>query len=97
MVSHINNETQAYQSMLSVLSEVKDMKLSLGNEQDAAIKIDAMSTAAKDGQMSLANYVSSLGDADIALKAYAASVQDGNYSLAGFQNFIAQNNAGLQA
>ncbi len=97
MVSPINNETQAYQSMLSVLSEVKDMKLSLGNEQDAAIKIDAMSAAAKDGQMSLANYVSSLGDADIALKAYAASVQDGNYSLAGFQNFIAQHNAGLQA
>ena len=97
MVSSIEKEKTAYQSMLSVLSQVRDTKLYLGNEQDAAAKIDAMSAAAQKGQVSLTNYVSSLGDADIALKAYAASVEDGNYSLAGFQKFIAQHNAGLKA
>ena len=37
MVASINYETKAYQSMLSVLSDVQDKKLYLGNEQDAAI------------------------------------------------------------
>lgn len=97
MVTSIDNEKQAYQSMLSVLSEVQETKLYLGNEQDAAIKIDAISQAAKNGQIDLANYVSSLNDTDIALKAYVASVQDGNYSLAGFQQFITQHNASVQA
>lgn len=97
MVGAINSEKQAYQSMLSVLDQIKDSKLYLGSEQDAAAKIDAMSTAAKKGQTDLVNYVSSLGDADVALKAYAASVNDGNYSLAGFQQFISQHNAGLKA
>lgn len=97
MVASIESETQAHQSLLSVLSEVKDMKLYLGDEHDAAIKIDEMSQAAKNGQADLMGYVSSLSDADVALKAYAASVEDGNYSLAGFQNFITQHNAGLKA
>ena len=95
--SAINDEVKKYESMLSILPEVQGKKLYLGNEQDAAVKIDAMSKAAQDGQLSLANYVSTLGDADVALKAYAASVQDGNYSLAGFQQFINQHNAGLKA
>ena len=97
VIPQVQAETDAYQSMLSVLSEVKDMNLSIGDEQDAAKKIDLMTVAAQNGQESLANYVSSLDDADIALKAYAASVDDGNYSLAGFQKFIQQHNAGLKA
>ena len=97
MVEPVRQEVNEYQSLLPVLSQVKKMKLSIGNEQDAAIKIDSMSAASKNGQMALANYVSTLDDADIALKAYAASVNDGNYSLAGFQQFIAQHNAGLKS
>lgn len=97
VIPQVQAETDAYQSMLSVLSEVKDMNLSIGDEQDAAKKIDLMTVAAQNGQESLANYVSSLDDADIALKAYAASVDDGNYSLAGFQKFIQQHNEGLKA
>ena len=93
----VQDFADAYQSMLSVLSEVKGMNLSIGDEQDAVKKIDLMTVAAQNGQKSLANYVSSLDDADIALKAYAASVDDGNYSLAGFQKFIQQHNAGLKA
>lgn len=96
MIGSINNETQAYTSMLSVLAEVKDMKLSLGDEQDAAKKIDQISLAAQNGQTALADYVATLDDGDIALKAYVASVEDGNYSLAGFQQFIAQHNAGIK-
>ena len=97
MAANVNGQVQQYQSMLSVLQKVQGVQLSMGSEQDAAIKIDAMSKAASGGQQSLANYVSTLEDADIALKAYAASVQDGNYSLAGFQKFIQQHNAGLEA
>lgn len=95
--STLNSKVQAYQSMLSVLDQVKDTKLYIGGEQDAAAKIDAMSTAAQKGQVDLTNYVSALSDTDIALKAYAASVKDGNYSLAGFQQFIQQHNAGIKA
>ena len=97
MSASIDSDIQSAQSMLSVLSEIKNTKLYLGNEQDAAQKIDQMSKAAQNGQVDLARYVSSLNDADVALKAYAASVQDGNYSLAGFQQFITQHNAKLKA
>lgn len=96
MTTSINDQTQAYQSMLSVLSQVQGVRLSIGNEQDAAVKIDAISKAANNGQQALANYVATLDDSDIALKAYVASVDDGNYSLAGFQKFIQQHNANLK-
>lgn len=93
----VTSKVQGYQSMLSALDVVKDTKLYLGNEQDAAKQIDLMANAAQNGQASLVDYVSSLGDADIAMKAYAASVSDGKYSLAGFQQFIAQHNAGIKS
>ena len=96
MTTSINDQTQAYQSMLSVLSQVQGVRLSIGNEQDAAVKIDAISKAANNGQQALASYVATLDDSDIALKAYVASVDDGNYSLAGFQKFIQQHNANLK-
>lgn len=100
----INNETKAYESMLSILSEVQNKKLTIGNEQYAATQIDEISKKAKVGQTELANYLSTLsnvddtfGDANTSLKAYVASVDDGNYSLAGFQKFITQHNSGLKA
>ena len=93
----ITSKVREYKSIISVIDQVKDTKLYLGSEQDAAVKIDEMSNAAKKGQIDLVKYVSSLEDADIALKAYAASVQDGNYSIAGFQQFITQHNNGLKA
>ena len=90
-------DTKEYHSMLSVLEEIEGKTLEIGDEQHVSKVIDGMSDAAKIGQVDLANYVSTLDDADIALKAYAASVQDGNYSLAGFQQFIAKHNASIKA
>lgn len=95
--TQVQSESKAYQSMLSVLSEVKDMKLSIGDEQNVAQKIDEISKAAQNGQTALTDYMSTLGDNDIALKAYVASVDDGNYSLAGFQKYIQQHNSSIEA
>ena len=97
LVTQVSAEATEYQSMFSVLSEIKNIKLSMGSEQDAAAKIDAISAAAKKGQAELANYITTLGDGDTALKAYIASVNDGSYSLAGYQQFIQAHNAGIEA
>lgn len=96
ILEQVDAEKEGYESIFSVLSEIKDVKLSIGDEQDAAKKIDEITEAAKNGQSALANYMQGLGDTDVALKAYVASVDDGNYSLSGFQQFIQQHNAGLQ-
>lgn len=96
ILEQVDAEKEGYESIFSVLSEIKDVKLSIGDEQDAAKKIDEITEAAKNGQSALANYMQGLGDSDAALKAYIASVDDGNYSLSGFQQFIQQHNAGLQ-
>lgn len=96
ILEQVDAEKEGYESIFSVLSEIKDAKLSIGDEQDAAKKIDEITEAAKNGQSALANYMQGLGDDDAALKAYIASVDDGNYSLSGFQKFIQQHNAGLQ-
>ncbi len=97
MQADVVTETKGYQSMLHVLEKVQDVELSIGDESHASEVITNMSKAASNGQVDLANYVSSLDDADIALKAYAASVQDGNYSIAGFNQFITGHNAKLKA
>lgn len=96
ILEQVDEEREGYESIFSVLSEIKDVKLSIGDEQDAAKKIDEITEAAKNGQSALANYMQGLDDSDVALKAYVASVDDGNYSLTGFQQFIQQHNAGLQ-
>ena len=96
ILEQVDAEKEGYESIFSVLSEIKDVKLSIGDEQDAAKKIDEITEAAKNGQSALAKYMQGLGDTDVALKAYVASVNDGNYSLSGFQQFIQQHNAGLQ-
>lgn len=96
ILEQVDEEREGYESIFSVLSEIKDVKLSIGDEQDAAKKIDEITEAAKNGQSALANYMQGLDDSDVALKAYVASVDDGNYSLSGFQQFIQQHNAGLQ-
>lgn len=96
ILEQVDAEKEGYESIFSVLSEIKDVKLSIGDEQDAAKKIDEITEAAKNGQSALANYMQGLDDSDVALRAYVASVDDGNYSLAGFQQFIQQHNAGLQ-
>ena len=81
----------------SVLSTIKNTKLSIDPEINVVEILDGMSAAAQNGQQSLINYTASLGPGTDALKAYAASVQDGNYSMAGFQQFITQHNASLKA
>ena len=96
ILEQVDEEREGYESIFSVLSEIKDVKLSIGDEQDAAKKIDEITEAAKNGQSALANYMQGLDGSDVALKAYVASVDDGNYSLTGFQQFIQQHNAGLQ-
>lgn len=96
ILEQVDEERKGYESIFSVLSEIKDVKLSIGDEQDAAKKIDEITEAAKNGQSALANYMQGLDDSDVALRAYVASVDDGNYSLSGFQQFIQQHNAGLQ-
>lgn len=96
ILEQVDAEKEGYESIFSVLSEIKDVKLSIGDEQDAAKKIDEITEAAKNGQSALANYMQGLDDSDVALRAYVASVDDGNYSLTGFQQFIQQHNAGLQ-
>lgn len=96
ILEQVDEEREGYESIFSVLSEIKDVKLSIGDEQDAAKKIDEITEAAKNGQSALANYMQGLDDSDVALKAYVASVDDGNYSLTGFQQFTQQHNAGLQ-
>lgn len=96
ILEQVDEEREGYESIFSVLSEIKDVKLSIGDEQDAAKKIDEITEAAENGQSAFANYMQGLDDSDVALKAYVASVDDGNYSLTGFQQFIQQHNAGLQ-
>lgn len=96
-VSAINAETQAQRSMLEVLTKVKGVKLSMGNEQDAAIKIDQINAAAAQGEVALSQYAATLGDSDIALQAYITSLNGGKASLSGFNQFIQQHNAGIKA
>lgn len=93
---NINNakaETQAQRSLFEALDKVKGIKLSMGNEQDAALKIDQINQAASQGQVELSQYMSTLGDGDMALKAYIASLDGGQASLAGFNQFIQTHNA----
>lgn len=88
----------ASSTLLSVLKQIETIPLQqVGTDAEMGKKIDALNEKFKDGQESLAQYVSGLDDTDIALKAYIASVDDGNYSLAGFQNFIQQHNTNLKA
>lgn len=87
---------QEIQSLLSALSQIDGVELSLGNEQEAAAKIDLVNQAAQQGQGALMQYASSLDDTDIALKAYIASVDDGQYSIAGFNKFVKTHNKGLK-
>ena len=96
-LNNLDTSVESYQSMFTALADIKNIELSMGDEQDVAGKIDAIANAAKNGQSALADYASTLGSNDIALKAYIASVDDGNYSLAGFQKFIQTHNAGLKA
>lgn len=88
----------ASSTLLSVLKQIETIPLQqVGTDAEMGQKIDVLNEKFKDGQESLAQYVSGLDDTDIALKAYIASVDDGNYSLAGFQNFIQQHNTNLKA
>ena len=86
-------EVQEYKSLLSVLSQVQNIKLSMGDEQKVALQIDEINTAASQGQVALTQYASTLGDNDMALKAYIASLDGGQASLAGFNQFIQTHNA----
>lgn len=96
-LANIKAQTQEYTSMFDVLSKIKNVKLSMGDEQTAAIKIDEINQAASQGQVALMDYASSLGDSDDALKAYIASLNGEQASLAGFNQFIQTHNAGVKA
>ena len=86
-----------FNSIMSVLDQIKGKKLEFGDADDVAAKIDGISDAAAKGQVELGKYVGSLEDGDIALKAYVASVKDGQYTVAGYNDFIRAHNTELQA
>lgn len=86
-----------FNSIMSVLDQIKGKKLEFGDADIVAAKIDGISDAAAKGQVELGKYVGSLEDGDIALKAYVASVKDGQYTVAGYNDFVRAHNTELQA
>lgn len=96
-INGIKAETQAQRSLFEAIDRVRNVKLSMGNEQDAALKIDQINQAASQGQVALSQYAATLGDSDMALQAYIASLNGEKASLAGFNQFIQTHNAGIKA
>lgn len=92
-INGIKAETQAQRSLFDATNKVKNVKLSIGNEQDAALKIDQINQAASQGQVALSQYAATLGDGDMALQAYIASLDGESASLAGFNKFTQQHNS----
>ena len=86
-------------SILSVLSQIQNVKLEMPDmsEVDLAKMMDDINLATQQGQASLLDYTSTLGDNDLALRAYIESLDGGKASISGFNDFIQQHNKGVKA